>query len=289
MKSLKTSKKLFSLLVILTLIFTLSVTASAQNPCVVDSANLFNESEKYALEEKVQETILYVGVDMVIVTTDTTDGKTSEAYSDDYFDYNGYGTGAERSGMLLLINMSDREIHISLRGSATNFFSDENIESALDIIQPYASSGEYAQGAEAFLEYVQNRYIASLDSYGNYGNGQEYYQGSEMAPDVQRGSEDRQMDPLVVALLAVIIGLGAGAIVCFSVHLQYKMKLGGYKYPFLEKSSLHTTESTDVLVEKHVTQHRINNDRHNNRGSFGGGSGHISSSGASHRGSTRGF
>lgn len=293
MKSLKTSKTLISLLVIVTLFFALSVTACAQNPGVVDSAGLFTESEEYALEEKVQETILYVGVDMVIVTTDTTDGKTSEAYSDDYFDYNGYGTGAERSGMLFLINMGDREIHISLRGSGTNFFSDENIESALDIIQPYASSGEYAQGAEAFLEYVQNRYTASVDGYGgNYGYGQEYAPGSEMAPNVQNGSEDRQMNPLVAALLAVIIGLVAGAIGCFIVHSKYKMKLGGYKYPYLQKSSLHTTTSTDILVDKHITQRRINDDRHNNRDSFGGGSGrsgHISSSGASHRGSTRGF
>ena len=300
MKSIKASKKLISVFVILTLIFVLSVTVYAENPRVVDSAGLFTESQKAELEGKVDETISLTGVDMVIVTTDSTDGKTSEAYSDDYFDYNGYGIGEERNGMLFLINMQAREMHISLRGSETNFFSDWDIENAFDIIQPYASSGEYAEAAETFLEYVQSTYNSANsydESYGyapEFGMGPEQNPDSEMVPDINAETENEAPDPSLVAVIAVIVGLGAGGIVCFLVRSKYKMKFGGYKYPYLQKSSLRTRVRSDTLIDKHITQQRIrdSNDRNNHRGSFGGGSGgtiHTSSSGASHRGSTRGF
>lgn len=300
MKSIKTSKNVISLLIAITLIFALSVMAFAADNSVVDSAGLFTEAQKTELEAKVDETISLTGVDMVIVTTDSTGGKTSEAYSDDYFDYNGYGIGEERNGMLFLINMQAREMHISLRGSETNFFSDWDIENALDIIQPYASSGEYAEAAETFLEYVQSTYNSVNNYGGSYGYGSEFGMGPEqnqdyeMVPDFNAETESEAPNPLLVAAIAVIVGLGAGGIVCFLVRSKYKMKLGGYKYPYLQKSSLRTRVKTDTLIDKHITQQRIrdNNDRNNHRGSFGGGSGgtmHSSSSGASHRGSTRGF
>lgn len=308
MNRFKTSKKLFAVLTVITLFLALSITAYAKNPSVVDSAGLFTESQKTAIEAKVEETISVTGVDIVIVTTNDTQGKTSEAYSDDYFDYNGYGLGEERNGILLLINMGDREIHISLRGSGTNFFSDTNIENALDFMSPYASKGQYEKAVEYFLMDVQGLYNASINpddgnnEYYGYGQYTEVYpndQEAVVSPEPEK--ETQPPDTTSVIIAAIVVGLIAGGIVCLLVASKYKMKLGGYQYPFRAKSSVHMTLMTDTLVDRHVTQQRISddNDHHNNndRPSGGGGSrikvsigsSHVSSSGASHRGSTRGF
>lgn len=304
MRKFITSKKSFVLLIVFALLFSLSLTSYAKGPSVVDSANLFSETEKASLEEKIMETIELTGVDVVIVTTKSTDGKTSEAYSDDYFDYNGYGLGPQRNGMLLLINMKDREMHISLRGSGTDFFTDSKVENALDYMTPHASSGAYAKAAETFLEYVQKCYSISMNSgSGIYESPTEYYHGSGISGNINGSvtdspeepkKETEPPNPASVILIAIIAGLSVGAIACAMVFSKYKMKIGGYKYPFQQKSSLHLTTTTDILVDRHITQQRINND--NNRSSGGGGSSssgsstrHTSSSGASHRGSTRGF
>lgn len=324
MNRFKTPKKLFSVLTVFTLLFVLSITAFAKNPSIVDSAGLFTESQKASLEEKIQETISLTGVDIVIVTTNDTQGKTSEAYSDDYFDYNGYGLGEERNGILFLINMGDREMHISQRGSGTNFFDDASVETAFDVITPYASAGEYGQAAETLLTYVQSRYNASVNPDAEY-EFTEWYQGAEETQNVQGSigaqeseKESEPPDPALVSVIAVVVGLIAGGIACLLVASKYKMKLGGYQYPFRAKSSVHMTVKTDTLVDRHITQQRINNDsdrrydddddddhnhnnNHHNRPFGGGGGGrinislgsggtsHTSSSGASHRGSTRGF
>lgn len=303
MRKLVASKKISVLLIVFALLFSLSLTSYAKGPSVVDSANLFSETEKTSLEEKIKETIELTGVDIVIVTTKSTDGKTSEAYSDDYFDYNGYGLGPQRNGMLLLINMKDREMHISLRGSGTDFFTDAKVENALDYMTPHASSGAYAKAAETFLQYVQKCYSISMNSgSGIYETPTEHYQGSGISGGIHGSvidspeepkKETEPPNPASVILIAIIAGSAVGAIACAIVFSKYKMKIGGYKYPFQQKSSLHLTTTTDVLVDRHITQQRINND--NNRSSGGGSSSsgsstrHTSSSGASHRGSTRGF
>lgn len=302
MRKFLTSKKISVLLIVFALLFLLSLTSYAKGPSVVDSANLFSETEKTSLEEKIKETIELTGVDIVIVTTKSTDGKTSEAYSDDYFDYNGYGLGPQRNGMLLLINMKDREMHISLRGSGTDFFTDAKVENALDYMTPHASSEAYAKAAETFLEYVQKCYSISMNSgSGIYESPTEYYHDSDISGGIHGSidtpekpeKETEPPNPASVILIAIIAGSAVGAIACAIVFSKYKMKIGGYKYPFQQKSSLHLTTTTDVLVDRHITQQRINND--NNRSSGGGSSSsgsstrHTSSSGASHRGSTRGF
>lgn len=309
MNSFKTSKKFFAVLIVITLLLALNITASAKNPSVVDSAGLFTESQKASIEAKVEETISITGVDIVIVTTNDTKGKTSEAYSDDYFDYNGYGLGEERNGILLLINMGDREIHISLRGSGTDFFSDTNIENALDFMSPYASKGQYEKAVEYFLMDVQGLYNASINNpddgnneYYGYGQFTEVYpydQEAVVSPEPEKESQPPDTTSVIIA--AIVVGLIAGGIVCLLVASKYKMKLGGYQYPFRANSSVNMTVKTDTLVDRRVTQQRISddNDRNNNNRSSGSGGGsrinvsigssHVSSSGASHRGSTRGF
>ena len=70
----------------------LPAAAWAENPeKVVDKARLFSEEEASHLQEFCEDAIQATGMDVVIVTTDDTEGKTAQEYADDYFDYNGYG------------------------------------------------------------------------------------------------------------------------------------------------------------------------------------------------------
>ena len=56
--------------------------------------------------------------DVIVVTVASLDGKTAESYADDYFDFNGYGLGQDRDGILLLLSMEDRDWAISTHGFA---------------------------------------------------------------------------------------------------------------------------------------------------------------------------
>ena len=62
------------------------------------------------------------------VTADTINGETPMAYADDYYDYNGYGAGADNDGILLLLSMEDRDWWISTTGYGIDAFTDYGID-----------------------------------------------------------------------------------------------------------------------------------------------------------------
>ena len=67
----------------------LSIPAFAENdwPKIMDEAGLLTEEERAELEERAQSIANAYGMDVVIVTNDSLDGKTATEYADDYFDY----------------------------------------------------------------------------------------------------------------------------------------------------------------------------------------------------------
>ena len=110
-------KKLFCLLLPLLLLYCLAMTAAAENPNrVVDMADLLTDSEEQALNAQLREISERQQMDVVVVTVDSTDGKTPMEYADDYFDYNGYGYGESRDGVLLLISMEERDWWVTTTG-----------------------------------------------------------------------------------------------------------------------------------------------------------------------------
>ena len=58
----------------------------------------------YHLNRKIDEIRVRQKLDIVVLTTATLDGAKTRDYADDYFDYNSYGYGMKRDGLLLLIS-----------------------------------------------------------------------------------------------------------------------------------------------------------------------------------------
>ena len=106
----------FLMTILLALSMVLSVVAEG-NAFFVDDANLLEDTEEAELEQILEEISMRQNCDVVIVTVDSLDGKSAMEYADDYFDYNGYGYGAEKDGILFLIAMEDRDWWISTHGS----------------------------------------------------------------------------------------------------------------------------------------------------------------------------
>ena len=131
-------------------------------PTLVDREHLLSSSEAEALSKRLAEIGSEYKCDVVIVTVPSLDGKTSEAYADDYFDYNGYGYGAKPNaegttingdGVLLLISMEDRDFAISTSGYAIKAFTDYGIQTYLeDLFLPYLSNNDFSGGFNAFAD-----------------------------------------------------------------------------------------------------------------------------------------
>ncbi len=237
----------------------LEYTVSAENSDkVVDMADLLTDSEESELESEILRIIEQHGYeyDIAAVTVNSTDGKTAEAYADDYYDGGGYGYDDEYSGVLLLIDMGDRAWHISTCGKAIDVFTDQSIDRIGSVIVPYMSDEDYPT---AILAYT---YCAS-ENIDEYEYRHKPVNGEKI-------------------LISLAVGVIIALIVCLIMKSQLKTavkQFGAGNY--IRRGSLNVQYSRDIFLYRTVSRRKIETD---SGGHGGGSSTHVSSGGRSHGG-----
>ena len=121
-----------------------TVLAADGLPRLVDNADLLSEEEEAELFGTLDEISERHQVDIVVVTESSIGGASAMEYADDFFDYNGYGMGEERDGILLLVSMEERDWHISTSGYGIVAFTDAGLDYMSGRFVNFLSSGDYA-------------------------------------------------------------------------------------------------------------------------------------------------
>lgn len=128
------TKKIFAVLIAVLVCFSLAVSASANEefkavertlPLVVDYADILTQGEEESLLSRCEAISEEYGMEIAIVTVNDLGGKTSQAFADDFYDYNGYGYGENDDGMLVVYKPGadgDREIWITVHGEGESVF-----------------------------------------------------------------------------------------------------------------------------------------------------------------------
>ena len=252
----------------LTLILTLSfclflcfpVFAGEQMPRLIDNVDLLTNSEESSLLATLNEISERQGVDIVVLTVYSLDGKSPRAYADDFYDNSGYAY----DGILLLLSMEFRDWYISTSGYGITALTDAGIDYISDQFLPALSSGDYA---DAFMTYATlcDNFIDEARAGTPYDIG--------TLPKV----------PFAVGqklLLSLVIGF----VIAFIITSIMKSKLKSVKAQaaannYVKAGSLQITHSHDRFLYRHVDRRP----RPQNNGG-GGSSTHTSSSGRSHGG-----
>ena len=123
-----------------------------QLPRLVDRADLLSELEEEELEARLDEISERQQADVVVVTVNSLDGKSAQDYADDFYDYNGYGIGTDKSGILLLVSMEARDWHITTTGFGIRAITDAGLDYISDQFLPYLSDGEYLDAFETYAD-----------------------------------------------------------------------------------------------------------------------------------------
>ncbi|MBQ2144924.1 MAG: TPM domain-containing protein, partial [Oscillospiraceae bacterium] len=133
----------------------LPTTISGTDP-VVDRADLLTFSEEAALRTSANDIELAHGCQVIIVTVDGLGGSSAQDYADRFFLNNGYGTGADRDGILLLVSMEDRDYHISTHGFAIDAFTDNGLLYLEDGFLSDLSDGNYYDAFRAYQDRAED-------------------------------------------------------------------------------------------------------------------------------------
>lgn len=262
--------------------------ARAEGTRVFDNANLFSESEKAEIERTVARVSAKTKLDLVVVTTGSAEGKSSEAYADDFYDAGNYGYGSKLSGALYLIDMDNRRIHISTAGGAIQLLSNSEIETLLNLGYSEVTEGHYAASAEKVLAGIQDSYDRAKQK------GWSYNAESGVWTKKKHVSPLAALGSLAASLLTAL-----GAVT--GVKRNYKMQDGAAKRASTVAGIVSASGAvfgfrymTDRLLDRNSVRRRIprssgGSGGGRSSGPHGSSSTHTSSSGRSHGGGGRSF
>ena len=158
-------KKIISLLapvLCLLMFISLPVNATETHPMrCIDEADILTDDEEMDLCLKLDEISERQQFDVVVVVEDSLEGEEIRYHAADYFDYNGYGMGADSSGIMLMVSMDEREWFILTTGQGIDIFTDSRLEYMEEDILTYLSSGNYAAAFSEFAEKCDARLAAA--------------------------------------------------------------------------------------------------------------------------------
>lgn len=272
-------RKIQSLLLMLICFFSLTTSLMASTPRVNDLANLLSLDQIENLEEKLATVSETYQMELVIVTTNDAQGKTAEAYADDFYDEHGYGYGDNYDGALFLIDMQNRKFHISTYGLAANYLDDARVEVLKKAVTPYLSNANYYDACDAFINKVENYFMAGLpaNSHLKFEGGKKPFRDDYNVPL-------KLQDYLVCAGVAFLGALILASIARALVSYSYKHPRHTIPSTLPDRNSVNYTEKQDLFVSTHTTRTKIETSNSGGGGGGGGSSMHSSSSGRSHGG-----
>lgn len=268
----KLSTVLLSVPVMLTVLSPLPVKAADERSFMVDDAGLLSTEDTASMESQLADLCQKYDMHYVIVTDDDPDISSAMEVADDFFDYNGYGTGNDRSGILLYINMSTRDVWISTRGFGITAFTDAGIDYILDQLVD-------GLGDEAYYETFET-YVALCDDF------------TEQAKNGTPYDVDHMPQEPFPWFGGLIICLALGAIVGLIYILILRGQLKSVApnesaADYVVNGSMHVTGSREFFLYRTVTKQE--RPKENSSGGGGGSTTHRSSSGATHGGGGRKF
>ena len=252
---------------ILCMVVVIPTFAASDLPRLVDNADLLTDSEESTLLSKLNEISERQQTDVVVVTADTLDGKTPMDYADDFYDYNGYGFGADKDGVLLLVSLEDRDWWMSTTGYGITAITDAGIEYISEKFLSDLSDGDYA---DAFTTYAE----LCDDFFTQARSGQPYDTGH--MPKQPFNIARNLLIALIVGFVIALIATGV---------MKGKLKTVRFQSDadrYVRTNSMQVTERRDLFLYTHVDRHP--RPKETSSGSSGGSSIHTSSFGRSHGG-----
>ena len=255
-------------------------------PRVVDEAGVLNNKDEALLISQLDEISENYECDVVVVVVDSIRRNHPLDFANDVFDYNGYGYGSDRDGILILFSIGNKDIAFSKRGFGITAFADAGLDYIFGQVGQGLKNGDYYKAFAAYADHCDEFLWAARE-------------GRPMrAADLPMSQEER-MDQAMNILVSAAVALVGGILISFGIiAAMAKKSAGGVEqktsaHEYMIADSLNLTRSDDRFIRSAVTKTRRQTESSSSggggRSSGGGSSTHSSSSGRSHGGSGRKF
>lgn len=251
-------QRIFAIACALCLVTACVFPAFAASPRLVDEAGLLSGAEAAEVEHLLDEISTRQGLDIVVVTVDSTDGAEPMDFADDYFDYHDYAA----DGILLLVAMEESDWWVSTTGYGITAVTDAGLEYMADRFVPMLSDGDYAEAFRCFAN-LCDEFVTRAKTGDPYD--------SHNLPKAPFAVIRNLLIALGIGLVAALIATGSMKKKLKSVAMQARAD------EYVTPGSLQLTHSRDFHLYTHI-------DRREKPQASSGSTTHVSSSGTTHGG-----
>lgn len=239
---------------------------------VYDNADLFDDAEEVALQERAEEILRDCGLDMVFLTTEDTGDREARVYAADFYEQNGFGADAEASGIIMIVDMGERDAEIVTCGTAITIFTDYYLDRIWNGMVGSLSDGDYFAAMETLCDSV----VYYCGEYRKYEENPEY---------VSEYQAERQKQTVAGAVGIAAVASAVLAGVCVALMRRGNRNVRPYTdgRAYLKENGFTLSVDRDTFASTHTARVPIpkNDDTHHHHGggSWGGSSSTFHSSG----------
>lgn len=239
-------------ILLLIVLFVLCCGFRTTDTLVFDDAKLLTGYEE-SLTQKAKEVSDKLKMQVVIVTTNTTNGMSTGDYADHFQYEKGLGyTKKDADAIVFCIDMENRKIYISTSGEAISQVTDDEVDELLSRCKTYATDGDYQKCCNQFLSDIVS--YASNDEYDDSIDG---YFDEETGKFIIKEPTylQRVFDPFTI-MVAVIIGLIVATVSTlvnfFSSRSHMTVDANTY-----QKGKFKMKQKSDRFMHQTVTKRKI--------------------------------
>lgn len=233
--------KRFAALATLLVLFAFGARAQTLNH-VSDLAGKLSPQEKMQLQQQAQELFEKSGFDVIIHTTNDSQGKGPMDYSYDY--YHAFrDSGRYPNGALLAVMFDTRDYYEAARGTGISILTHRESHDLAKVIQSQLSDGDYYGAFSSYIRYVRRLVIPPTP----------FERAVEYLP--------------FLAIAGLVIGLA------YALVLRSKIKTPKFKYgaqQYLMPNSLNLIDSQDIYLYQTVSRTKIQTSSSSGRSGGGG-------------------
>lgn len=227
---------------------------------IYDNGEYLTEEEEKILKEKIDDFTDKYKLDLVILTERNYLENAMQAYAEDFYDYNDFGVGETKDGILLFYTTDSIGpiVWITTTGEGMRMYDDSRIDGLMSSMSSVKSNGDYA---------IIEKFITECDDYASTGAPL----STKLSYIDSKG--DLHVYPLILILIiSLVITI---IVIAVLVNKNKMVKKATFAGDYLDKSSLSIPTRSDRFISTHTSKVKIET-------SSGGGSG--GSSGRSHGG-----
>lgn len=243
---------------------------------VYDFADLFTDSEEQSLYEEITKYIDKYKMDLAVVTISSNVKSSAQEYADDFYDYNDFGINSSKDGVLFLIDMDTRNIHMTTTGQAIKMYDDKRVDEALDLVYQHMTDQEYYLGTTKFI----NKISSDMDSGVPSSNKNMVIDKDGNVHMIKR------VNYLFITVLSFVV---ATVVIAILIAKNKLVRKATTAEEYLVKDSVKINNDGTTLISSNTVKHKIEHDSGGGSSSSGGSSFHSGSSGSSHGGGSHGF